>query len=146
MPEMDLEQVVAAPLERVYAVARDIERFPEFMPSVSSVKITEQGSRQVSEWVGYIPEFKRYLKWTEEDFWDDEKHTCRFQAISGDWDRYEGVWEFESRGGQTLMRLHVGYDFNVPLIGALIQGVLAKLVRKSSEAMMAGIAQRAGEG
>jgi len=143
MPVLELERTVPAPRERVYAVAKDIERFPEFMPSVSSVRIVEHGERQVSEWVGYIEEFKRQLKWTEEDYWDDTAQRCRFRAIAGDWDRYEGTWEFLPAGEGTLMRLRVDYDFNVPLIGALIKGLLAKLVRKNSEEMMEGIARQA---
>ena len=143
MPQIELERTVPAPLDRVYAVAKDIERFPEIMPSIKSVRISTPGPRQVSEWVGYIAEFKRTVKWTEEDYWDDDKHRCEFRAVAGDWDRYEGVWEFAPQGESTLMRLRVGYDFNVPLIGALIQGVLAKLVRKNCEEMISGIAQRA---
>jgi len=146
MPLIEVEKVVPAPLEAVYAVAKDIERFPEFMPSVNSVRITKRaGDTLVSDWEGYIEEFKRTLKWTEEDRWLDAEHRCEFHALSGDWDRYEGTWEFSAAGeGATRMRLVVDYDFNVPLIGALIKGLVARLVRKNSEEMLDGIARAAG--
>jgi uncharacterized membrane protein len=45
--------VVAAPVERVYAIARDVEQFPEFMSDVQSVEILEEdGGRRVSAGLG----------------------------------------------------------------------------------------------
>jgi uncharacterized membrane protein len=39
MARVELEVVIHAPLETVYAVARDVEAFPQFMPDVKSVRI-----------------------------------------------------------------------------------------------------------
>ena len=48
---------INGPIEEVYALAKEVETFPEFMPDVKSVKIVEKsadGSRVVSEWVGIV--------------------------------------------------------------------------------------------
>ena len=61
---------IDGPIEQVYALAKDIEAFPEFMPDVKSVKVlerSEDGQRTVSKWEAPVKEFKMTVKWTEED-------------------------------------------------------------------------------
>jgi hypothetical protein len=84
MARVELEVVIRAPLETVYAVARDVEAFPQFMPDVKSVRILEKsddGSRTLTEWVAYASQLKLQVKWTEEDLWDDTARTCRFAGL-----------------------------------------------------------------
>src|SRR5690242_21933634 len=104
MPTVENEVLIQADVERVYAIARDVEAFPEFMPDVKSVRVlerSEDGRRTVVEWVGLIPEFKLSVKWVEEDRWDDAAHTCDFQLVSGDFKSYGGRWRFEPAPGGT---------------------------------------------
>jgi len=146
MPKVESEIIVQADPDRVYTVAKDVEKFPEFLPDVQSVKVLKrEGSRVVSEWVGIIKQFNRTLRWTEEDDWDDAQRQCSFRAISGDWDKYEGVWKFESHPEGTMMQLTVDYEFNIPLIGPLIKGVLTKLVKLNCDQMLEGLRQRVME-
>ena len=144
VPEVQAEMSIAAAPEAVYALAKDIERFPEFLPNVQQVTITaREGGRVVSEWVGLIPEFRRTIRWTEEDQWDDAARVCRFRNLSGDWDRYEGVWSFLPEGEGTRVRLEISYEYNVPLIGPLIKQLLRKLVQRNAEETLAGLKQQA---
>ncbi len=146
MPTVESEVVVNAPLERVYALARDIERFPQFMENVEEVTILEQTpERQVSRWVGAIKELRRTIAWTEEDFWSDQEHTCVFRQTEGDFTDYSGRWEFAAEGEGTRLRLRLDYDYNVPLVGALIQNLLRKKMQANTDAMLAAI-QREAEG
>ena len=141
MPTVNSEIAVNAPVERVYAIARDIERFPEFMEDVQSVKILEQTpERQVSEWSSVIKEFNRTIRWTEADYWDDEAKTCRWEQIEGDFSEYEGTWEFVGGDdGRTVARLSIDYEYNVPLIGRLIQSIIRKKMQDNVEAMLQAI-------
>lgn len=132
--------VVNAPVARVYQIARDIERFPEFMDDVDEVTILEQTpERQVSHWVGLIEEFKRTLQWTEEDFWSEEERSCEFRMLEGDFSAYRGTWSFEEDEAGTLATLIVEYEYNVPLIGALIKRLLHKKVQANCDNMLAAI-------
>ena len=148
MPTIVSEVVVEAPLEEVYALARDIERFPQFMEDVAEVTILEQTpERQVSRWVGLIKELRRKIIWTEEDFWNDREHTCAFRQTEGDFTEYGGRWEFAAEGEWTRVRLQVDYEYNVPLVGALIQNLLKKKMQANTDAMLAAIKGEAeGEG
>lgn len=141
MPTVNSEIAVNAPVETVYAIARNIERFPEFMDDVQSVKILEQTpERQVSEWSSIIKEFNRTIRWTEVDYWDDEALTCRWEQLEGDFSKYEGTWEFVAgEDGGTVARLSIDYEYNVPLIGRLIQSIIRKKMQDNVEAMLQAI-------
>ena len=147
MPIVTSEITIAAPVERVYAIARDIERFPEFMEDVTAVEILEQTpERQVSRWSSLIKEFNRTITWTEVDYWDDAAKTCRWEQTEGDFSKYEGTWEFISAGEGTQAKLALDYEYNVPLIGSLIQGLVKKKMQQNVEAMLIAIKGEAEAG
>lgn len=140
MPTVESTITIAAPLEKVYSLARDIERFPEFMDDVEEVEILERtADRQVSRWVGAVKEFKRTIQWTEEDFWNDQDHTCRFQQTEGDFSEYSGNWEFLQNENGTEVTLVVNYEYNVPLIGPLIKNLLHKKMQQNCDSMLAAL-------
>ena len=133
---------IDGPLERVYALAKDIESFPEFMPDLKSVTIierSEDGSRITSDWVGIVKEFKTLVKWTEQDIWDDAARTCTFSLVKGDYSKYSGVWTFTDLGGRTRFNSEIEVEYDVPLIGALIRGLIARKMKDNVDNMLAAI-------
>ena len=147
MPTVESQVLVQAPLPRVYALARDIERFPEFMEDVQEVQILERSpERQVSRWVGALRELHRTITWTEEDFWNDAEHTCRFHQLEGDFTSYGGGWEFRAEAEGTRASLQVEYEYVVPLVGALIQKILRKKMQANCDAMLAALKREAESG
>ncbi len=144
MPELTSEIQISAPVEVVYELAQNIEAFPEYMPDIKEVTILERnGSELVSRWGSYVKEFARTVKWIEKDHWDDEKRICTFSQVEGDFTEYEGEWYFEADGEGSKMRLIVRYELNLPLIGALIQGLLKKKVQENSDNMLAALKEKA---
>jgi len=140
MPTVESEIVIERPVAEVYALAQDIERFPEFMADVESVEILEDDPpRRVSRWVGAVKEFNRTIKWTEEDYWDDAAHVCTFTQLEGDFSEYSGRWEFVEVPEGTDVRLQVQYDYAIPLIGALIKNLLRKKMQQNTDAMLAAL-------
>jgi uncharacterized membrane protein len=136
---------IDGPLEQVYALAKNIESFPEFMPDLKSVTIVERsedGSRIVSDWVGIVKEFKTTIKWTEQDIWDDEAKTCTFSLVKGDYSKYSGFWKFTDLGGKTRFDSEIEVEYDVPLIGALIKGIIAKKMKENVDNMLAAIKQK----
>lgn len=144
---MEAKVEVEAPLSSVYEIAKEVEKFPEFMPDVKEVRVLKQeGGRIVTSWVGVVREFGKEIRWTEEDFWDDERHECRFRAVEGGFDRYEGVWRFFNlEGGRTRTELSLEYEINIPLIGPLIKGLIAKKMLENCQRMLQGLKRRAEE-
>jgi ribosome-associated toxin RatA of RatAB toxin-antitoxin module len=144
VPIVESTTFIAAPVARVYAIAREIERFPEFMADVEEVEILEQTpERQVSRWVGHVKQLNRRIRWTEEDFWNEEKRECTFEQIEGDYSLFRGRWEFREVEGGTEAYMQIEYEYAVPLIGNLIKGVILKLTQQNIDGMLAGLKQRA---
>jgi ribosome-associated toxin RatA of RatAB toxin-antitoxin module len=147
MPHIDNEALINAPLEAVYALAKDVESFPEFMPDVESVVVTERsedGNRTVTDWVGVASDFKLKVRWTEEDIWDATAHTCRFHQLKGDYQDYSGLWTFTPMSdGQTQFTSSIDYDLEIPLIGPLLKKVVARLMRDNTQRILDAIKSRA---
>ena len=144
MPTVIATADIAAPLEKVYAISRNIEAFPQFMPDVQEVEILEQRpGYQRSRWVGIVKEFKRTINWTEEDYWDDENHSCTFEQTEGDFSEYRGAWRFSESDGVTRAELEVTYEYDVPLIGNLIKALLKRKMQENTDNMLAAIKQEA---
>ena len=60
MPEVRAETLIRQAPSHVYAAAKEVERLPEFLPSLEQVTIrSREGNITTSEWVGLVPEFKR---------------------------------------------------------------------------------------
>lgn len=146
MPVVENTLYIDAPPEAVYAIARDVERFPDFMPDVQRITVleaSEDGGRQVVEWVGLIPAFRLTVKWTEEDLWDDVERTCRFQQVKGDFNEYSGSWHFVAEGTGTRFNSNVLYELEIPTIGPLIRGVVRKIMTDNVARLQAAIKKRA---
>jgi uncharacterized membrane protein len=147
MPHIENSVLINAPLETVFAAARDQEIFPQFMPDVESVVIAERsadGLRSVSEWVAVASDFKLKVRWTEEDLWDAATHTLRFKQLKGDYTAYSGTWRFgEETPGTTMFHSEIDYELEIPLIGALLKAVVARLMRDNTQKILEAIKSRA---
>jgi ribosome-associated toxin RatA of RatAB toxin-antitoxin module len=146
LPKVESSVTINSDLEKVFALARDIEAFPEFMPDVRKVTILEKspdGSRTVSEFIGIVKEFKVNMKWTEEDIWDEQAKTCRFSLIKGDFKSYSGLWTFEPVDGGTKFTSVIEYEYDIPLIGPMIKSLVARKMQQNIDNMLQAIKHKA---
>jgi ribosome-associated toxin RatA of RatAB toxin-antitoxin module len=143
MAYVEVEIVVAAPAREVYELAKDPQRFPEFMPDVESVTVLERRDDVIiTRWKTLVEEAP--IEWTEEDRFDDERTRIEYRLTEGDLDKFEGVWTFDEVGdGTTRVVLTVDYDFGVPTLAELIGPTLQRKVQENSEMMLAGLKREA---
>ena len=138
MPYVESTIVVDAPAREVYELAKEQERFPQFMPDVETVTVLERFPDYiVTRWKTLVEDAP--IEWTEEDRFDDVNIRIDYKLIEGDLDTFEGAWTFEERDGRTTVTLGVDYDFGVPTLAELIGPTLAKKVKENSEMMLAGL-------
>ncbi|HEY1656326.1 MAG TPA: aromatase/cyclase [Candidatus Tumulicola sp.] len=138
MPYVETSIAIAAPARLVYDLAKDQERFPEFMPDVESVTVIERHpDRALSRWKTLVEEAP--IEWTEEDRFDDAGLRIDYKLLEGDLDKFEGAWTFVERDGKTHVQLGVEFDFGVPTLAELIGPTLQKKVRENSEMMLAAL-------
>ena len=145
MPVIEVRRVLAAPLEKVIEVAKNVEAYPQFMPDVRSVKVLEssdEGRLQKVEWVGVIKQFAREIRWIQQDRWVSPTRV-EFNQIQGDYDKMVGYWEFTDSEGSTEFTNVLDYEYRVPLLGALVTRVVELVVRQNLESIMDGIEKRA---
>ena len=142
MPFVETTIVVRAPARAVYELAKDQERFPDFMPDVELVTVLERhGDRVVSRWKTLVEEAP--IEWIEEDIFDDAALRVDYKLLEGDLDTFEGSWTFVSTAEGTLVTLDVTYDFGVPTLAELIGPTLHKKVQENSEMMLAALKREA---
>ena len=144
MPTVETSVWIDAPIDKVYAVARDNRAFPEFMEDVESLEIVEEdGDRIVSDWVGKIPTFGLKVKWQQEDTWSPAEHTCHFKQVKGDYDTMSGLWKLTEEKNGTRFDSTLDYEYVVPGLGPLVGKVIYGLVVKNMEGVLEAIKKRA---
>jgi len=138
VPYVESTIVVDAPARAVYELAKEQERFPQFMPDVETVTVLERHADYiVTRWKTLVEDAP--IEWTEEDRFDDAGIRIDYKLIEGALDTFEGAWTFVESDGQTLVTLGVEYDFGVPTLAELIGPTLAKKVKENSEMMLAAL-------
>jgi coenzyme Q-binding protein COQ10 len=142
MPYVEARIAIAAPARAVYELAKDQERFPEFMPDVETVRVLERHpDRVLSRWKTLVEEAP--IEWIEEDRFDDGALRIDYTLLEGDLDTFQGAWTFEERDGLTHVLLTVEYDFGVPTLAELIGPTLQKKVLENSEMMLNALKRQA---
>lgn len=141
MPYVERSIVIRGSIESVYELAKDMERYPEFMRDVESVRVVERnGNRTVTEWETSVDGTP--ILWTEQDVFDDENYRIEYELIEGDLDKFQGIWKFENTPEGTRVTLTVDYDFGIPELTNLIGPTLAEKVGENSEMMLQGMKHR----
>jgi coenzyme Q-binding protein COQ10 len=142
MPYVETSIEIKAPRHKIYELAKDMERYSDFMPDVEYVKILHRnGNTTTTRWKTLVEEAP--IEWTEVDVFDDTNTRIDYKLIEGDLDKFEGRWTFEERDGATHVVLGVDYDFGVPTLAELIGPTLEKKVQENSEMMLAGLKREA---
>jgi ribosome-associated toxin RatA of RatAB toxin-antitoxin module len=142
VPNVTASIAVAAPAALVYELAKDQERFPQFMPDVESVTVVERhADRVLTRWKTLIEDAP--IEWLEEDRFDDAALRIDYRLIEGDLDTFEGAWTFEDGASGTQVMLTVAYDFGVPTLAELIGPTLEKKVRENAEMMLTALKSEA---
>ena len=140
MPYVEEQIFIAGELADVFAIARDMESYPKYMPDVESVTVLERGlNTTTTDWVTNVEGTP--IVWTEVDEFDEEGHVIRYRLIEGDLDKFEGDWRFEHVEGGTLVILGVDYDFGIPNLTDLIGPTLEVKVRENSQMMLRAMKQ-----
>ena len=146
MPKITSQVDVDAPVEVLWTLAQDVKRFPQIMPDLDGLDVLEESEtgpqkrRTVTHWKARIKQLGRKLEWVEEDIWDGEARTCSFWQIRGDLTAYSGVWKFAPQGeGKSRADLELEYKLEIPLVGAMMQKVVQKLVQENCDGMLGAL-------
>jgi ribosome-associated toxin RatA of RatAB toxin-antitoxin module len=141
------EIIVNADPKAVFKIAREVEKFPDFMPDVKSVKLIERRDDGYarSSWVALakVASINKEVKWIEDEWWDADSLTSKFEQVEGDYKHYFGGWSFTETENGTRVKLTVDFDLGLPLIGPMIVKLLDKLTQGNLDSMLKAIKERA---
>ncbi|PID39453.1 MAG: hypothetical protein CR984_06940 [Proteobacteria bacterium] len=133
----DLQEIA----QKAYAMMIDVERYPDYMPSVNALEILERGDNQyITRWDAEIDGAP--IQWVQRVWWNDAEKEMHFEAIKGDFDAFQGRWSASEADGQVNLRLQIGYRLGIPVIEDVLGPILKEKVRANGEAMLAAIARR----
>lgn len=145
MAKVETEISVNASPEACYRIARDMERYPDFMPNVDRITVTESGDDwTITEWLCRLRGHR--VKWTERDDFDDDELTIRFDQVKGDLKEFRGIWTFQPDNGGCRIRLVVNVSLGVPMLSAAVDPIVRKATRDNCVSMLEAIAHEAEAG
>ena len=123
---------------RAYAIMRDLERYPAYMPSVNSIDILERKDNEMTtRWDAEIDGAP--ICWVQTVLTLDESQEMFFEAIEGDFEVFKGKWSVIESGGQVCLELLVEYRLGIPVIEDVLGPILKEKVKANSEAMLDAI-------
>lgn len=141
MPYVEVSAHINAAAAQIYPVIKAMEKYPEFMPDLESVKVLRrEENATVTHWVSNVD--GRVIQWTERDTFDDAKMCIHYEQIEGDLKKFQGDWLLLESDGGTVIKLTVDFEFGIPMIAGLLNPILKKKVRENSESMLQAIKKR----
>jgi ribosome-associated toxin RatA of RatAB toxin-antitoxin module len=111
---------VAAPPERCFAVAADLERYPEFFNDIKEVEVKERDAQGRPTLVTFrAAAFGRSTSYTLAYDYSDAPHTLAWKLTEGDiTTKLDGSYVFDpGEGGGTEVTYHLEAELRVPIPG-----------------------------
>lgn len=139
MPKISVFVTVKRNREDVYSVVKNVERFPQFMRDVKSVKVLKRSDGGiVAAWEADIDGAP--LNWKEEINFDDENFQARFNLLEGGYKAYSGRWFVEGIHGDTCkLSLEANFDWGIPILERYVGKALETKARRGLLGMVQAI-------
>jgi uncharacterized membrane protein len=120
---------IDAPIERVFAIAADIQNAPEWQGSLKDVEVLERDSDKRAQVVETESDAKVKTVKARLRFTYDEPTSIRWTQEKGDTKSLEGWWTFEDLGGGKT-RATYGLEADPGrMLGMLLRGPAESKVR-----------------
>ena len=138
MPRTTASIVIPLPIAQVYEGSRDVEALLPHLPDAREITALEKSpTRCVTKFV-FVALGKKIM-YTEEEDWDDATYSNHFKQRDGDFDKYEGQYLYKEVPDGTEFSIVLDWELNLPLIGALLNKMLAKILENQVVALTRGV-------
>lgn len=145
---------IRAPLDRVFALATDVERWPEILPHYRWVRMLERradgGRVEMAAWRPFGPAPLRYPAWWVSEMWvepDGGRPAIRYRHVAGITAGMDVRWQLTatSGGAVAVEILHQWSGPAWPVIGRLAANIVIGpvFVHGIAARTLAGIRARA---
>jgi ribosome-associated toxin RatA of RatAB toxin-antitoxin module len=121
---------IAAPLERCFDLAADIDRITEWQKGVEHVEVTRRDDQGRAVEAKISTDAKvRTITTTVEFSYEERPHRFSWRQKKGDLKSLDGEWLFEERDGVTHATYHLVGDPG-RVLGMLVRGPVEDRVRE----------------
>jgi uncharacterized membrane protein len=110
---------VNAPVEVVFKLYSDFEKFPEWMKSVKEVRRTGE---RLTTWTADVPLMN--VEWEAETTEYEPNNLIAWRTVRGDIEMDGRVWFEETENGKTRMNISIGYEPPAGRLGSLVAHLL----------------------
>src|SRR5260221_11035313 len=115
--------VMNAPKPRIFEVAADLEKWPNFLPHYRYIQYLERGAnRNVVKMAarrGNIP-----VSWVSEEVIDRDKYEVRFRHLKAWTKGMEVVWTFAEQPAGVLVSIAHDLHFRIPPLAPLAEPII----------------------
>lgn len=146
MPRLDGSETVEidAPIDRVYAIAADIERAPEWQGTMKSAKVLERDAEGRPHLVETVADAKVAQIKVVLRFSYDEPRGLSWERVKGDLKSMTGSWAFEDLEGEATRATYTMDGDPGTRLSMLLRGPVLDAARKAIIGRPpAGLKQRA---
>lgn len=133
MATLALDARIDAPVDLVYGVVADVERYPDFLPDVARA-VRRDDLVSMTLRMGLVP----VTLVTRARF--TPPLAIDLAQVEGPFRRFDARWTFTPDGGGT--RVDYRADYQLPLLGALLAGPTGLLLERGTRSQIRGFEAR----
>lgn len=139
MPYVEVSRVIAdQDAAIVYEFICDMEKYPQFMENLDSVKILERTENTtITEWKTNVSGMK--FDWIEHDFFDSKQMQINYEQIKGDLATFSGQWLVEPVTNGVRVVLSADFSLGIPMLAPMLHPLLELKIRENCLAMLGAI-------
>jgi ribosome-associated toxin RatA of RatAB toxin-antitoxin module len=140
MPTVVVEVELAAVIDDVWRLIRDVEAYPRLMEPVRAVHVLEEtGPELLTAWEVELK--GSILKWTEREVRDEFRRRIDYEQVDGDLETFDGYWQLHPIGeAATKAVLHVDFEIGVPMLREMLDPVAERAIRQNARKMLLSLA------
>ncbi len=143
MPLVEVSEVIAAPIDRVWDVVNDVESYPRLMEHVRSLSVLERApDYRLTSWEVDLKGC--VMRWVEREEIDRSRYRIDYRLVEGDLGEFTGYWQLEALTDTTSRAtVSVRFEIGIPMLADMLNPVAERAIRDNSQQMLMSVASEA---
>lgn len=127
---------------RVLALLSHIEDFPSYVPNIRESRVLKKTANEMlSEWL--VETDGLPIRWRQKTVFDIRNFAINFQAVSGDLEKFEGMWELrKGEGDSTEVNIIVRVALGIPIPEQVVSEQIELRLKKIFKAILDSIEEK----
>jgi len=145
MPLVEVTEVIAAPVDRVWEVVNDVASYPRLIAHVRSLTTLE--STATHRLIKWEVEVKGCLmSWVERQEIDAMHHRIDYRMVEGDLASLTGFWQLESLTAESSRAtVSVMFDIGIPMLCDMLNPLCERAIRDNWTRMLRSVGNEAAQ-